>query len=214
MPARQRRRAAVKHGDRRSRFVALTFDDGPGRLSEELLGGLRHLRAPATLFLTGASITGREALLRRAHAEGHELANHGFAHRSLQRHPLAASRALRRTNGALEAITGARPVLFRPPYGHHDAALRLVVSALGLATVLWDVDSRDWEREPDDAEAIERDVLRSARGGSIVLMHDAAAGRSGDRRVTLAALPGIVGGLRERGFELVTVSRLLGIAGS
>jgi peptidoglycan/xylan/chitin deacetylase (PgdA/CDA1 family) len=201
----------IRHGARTSGAVALTFDDGPGPLTAELLDGLDALGAPATLFVSGAAIAGREDILRRAHAEGHELANHGFAHDSLRHHPLAAARALRRTNRLLRSVTGARPALFRPPYGHHDAALRALAAMAGLRTVLWDVDPRDWERAGDDAQGIEDEALRTARGGSIVLLHDAASERSGDRRATLAALPAIVSGLRDRGLELVTVSRLLAL---
>jgi peptidoglycan/xylan/chitin deacetylase (PgdA/CDA1 family) len=69
--------------------------------------------------------------------------------------------------------------------------------------VSWDVDSADWDgRDPD---SIATTVLAGARPGSIVLLHDGMA----NRRSTVGALPAIISGLRDEGYELVTVSTLL-----
>jgi len=70
--------------------------------------------------------------------------------------------------------------------------------------VIWDVDPRDWATP--GAEAIKANVVSHAKPGSIVVMHDGG----GARGQTLDALPGIVAALRHRGYEFVTVSRMLG----
>ncbi len=72
-----------------------------------------------------------------------------------------------------------------------------------MSSILWDIDTNDWQ-QPGSGAIHQRAV--AARSGSIVLMHDAG----GNRSQTVAALPGIIHTLKQRGYRLVTVSRLLG----
>ena len=180
--------------------VALTFDDGPGRHTARLLDDLDSLDAPATFFMLGASVRVAPDLVRRMAAEGHEVGNHTYDHRQLTK--LGPDRQRAQVERAQAAIAGAgvRATVFRPPYGSYDATTREVA---GLPIILWDVDTLDWKhRSTEQTTSI---ALRDARAGSIVLMHDIHAS-------TVDAVPGVVAGLRERGFTLVTVSQLLGDA--
>ena len=193
------------HGPRDRRRLALSFDDGPGRLTEAILEVLARHRARATFNLLGERVAGREGLLRRTIAEGHELGNHAFHHDRLAGRPREAYRQLRRTNAVIEQAAGVRPRLFRPPYGSASRSVVLAARLAGLTTVRWDVDPHDYETP--GAEAIHRRVVRRVQAGSIVLLHD-------ERRAleqTAVALDTIVPELRDRGFELVTVSEVLGL---
>jgi peptidoglycan/xylan/chitin deacetylase (PgdA/CDA1 family) len=109
-----------------------------------------------------------------------------------------------RTNAAIRRATGFRPCVFRPPYGSSGADLVARTRELGMTSVLWSADPADW-RTPG-AGVITSRVLAQAGPGAIVLSHDGG----GPRSQTLAALPGIVAGLRARGYGFTTVSGLLG----
>ena len=93
--------------------------------------------------------------------------------------------------------------LFRPPFGLYDEATLKLLRRQGMLAVLWTVETDDYELP--GPEAIEQRVLEAVHPGAIVLMHDGG----GDRSETVAALPGIVQTLRDRGYELVTVPQLV-----
>jgi peptidoglycan/xylan/chitin deacetylase (PgdA/CDA1 family) len=94
--------------------------------------------------------------------------------------------------------------VFRPPYGAYGAGVVAAGRRLGLATVLWNVDPRDWAL-PGTGTIVGR-VLAQVRRGSIVLSHDGG----GPRGQTLAAYPAIIEALKARGYRFRTVPQLLG----
>lgn len=148
---------------------------------------------------------GREGLLRRTLAEGHEIGNHALCHERLAGRPRETFRQLRATNAAIRDAAGVTPRVFRAPYGAVTRSVVLAARLAGLVTVRWDVDPHDYETP--GAEAIHRRVVRRVEPGSIVLLHD-------DRKAldqTAVAVEWIVRDLGERGFELVTISKLLGL---
>jgi peptidoglycan/xylan/chitin deacetylase (PgdA/CDA1 family) len=190
--------AVVESGPPR-RQVALTFDDGPSLTqTPEILETLDRLGAVATFFEEGRHVKGREQLMAEILARGDEIGNHTY------HHPLLPGpREIASTETAIHAATGFRPCLFRPSYGLLDRGVRSAAAGSGLETVLWDVDSGD-DRHPGVA-AIRHRVLKEAHPGAIVLMHD-----GGHHPQTVRALPGIVRGLRARGYGFATVTELLG----
>ncbi len=204
----------VSHGSRSARAVALTFDMG-GRLDPalDIIAWLVDHDIRATVFPTGevASTTAvGQAVLAQvaAHPELFAIGNHSWDHPDFRDLDAAAiASQLDRTETAVEESTGrSTKPFFRPPYGGENAAVLKAVGAAGWAyTVVWDVDTIDW-RAPSDggpsAADIEAKVLSRVQGGSIVLMH--LGGWH-----TLEALPGIVDGLRARGYEPVTLEDLL-----
>lgn len=197
--------APSDHGPRAARQVALTFDDGPGRVTESILDVLAGHGAAATFNVLGERIDGRERLLRRIVAEGHELGNHGVDHRQLAGAPIETARQLALTSAAIRRAVGAGPRTFRAPYGAVTRSTVAAARLAGLVTVGWDVDPRDYETP--GAEAIHERTIAAVRPGSIVLLHD-------DRRAleqTAVALALILPDLEELGYELVTVSQLLGL---
>jgi len=104
----------------------------------------------------------------------------------------------------IEDVTGFRPCHFRPPGGQVDEALIARAGDLGMTTVLWSVDAGDWGNQ--NPAALLSGVLSVVERGSIVLLHDGGGDRSG----TAAVASQLIDELRERGFELVTVTDLLG----
>jgi peptidoglycan/xylan/chitin deacetylase (PgdA/CDA1 family) len=184
--------------------VALTFDDGPSTYTARLLEELEALRAPASFFVIGRQLAGSEALLGRMLADGDVIGNHTWDHRDVSADGARAAVELQRTSAAIAAATGGPgPCWFRPPYGHTSPALEALAHGLGMQTVRWSVDPRDWSTAAA-ATIVER-VLGAVRPGAIVLLHDGG----GPRERTLAAVPRIVSGLRARGYVIVTVSELL-----
>lgn len=158
----------------------------------------KHVRL--TFFITGRWAKNHHELVRAIAEGGHEIGNHGYAHP----HPNSLNvpnnmRDIQRAEEVLESITGKKPRLFAPPYGERGPAVLEAADSLGYATVLWSIDTVDWDCQ--DAAVIHRRAVTKAEPGSIVLMHPT--------RATLAALPGILDELKSKGFEIVIVSRLI-----
>jgi peptidoglycan/xylan/chitin deacetylase (PgdA/CDA1 family) len=179
--------------------VALTFDDGPSEYTEGFLDALRAGHARGTFFEIGQEMPGREATMRRILREGDEIGDHTMNHVEYPGYAQIAGAAAR-----IRAYTHFQPCLFRPPGGAVSSSVVATAGALGMWTILWNVDPVDWSTP--GAAAVYSRVVSAARPGSIILMHDGGGDRSG----TLAALPRIVDTLRARGYRFATVSQLLG----
>jgi peptidoglycan/xylan/chitin deacetylase (PgdA/CDA1 family) len=189
----------VREGPHSRREVALTFDDGPSSVqTPEILATLESLDAQATFFEEGRHVGGHEALMREILAAGDEIGNHSYHHPKYPGESEIAS-----TDRRIHAATGFEPCLFRPPYGLVDGTVATAASRNKLELVLWNIDAGDDHH--DGATAVQAHAVHRARPGSIILMHD-----GGHHPQTPRALPGIIDGLRARGFSLVTVSALLG----
>ncbi|HST53832.1 MAG TPA: polysaccharide deacetylase family protein [Pyrinomonadaceae bacterium] len=193
-----------------SSAVALTFDDGPGEDTVRVLDVLNARGASATFFMVGRQAEAYATTARRVAAEGHEVGNHSYSHPIyLYRSARETRRQLARAQDAIEGATGVRPRFSRPPCGVRSPAYFRAARALELRTVQWSVAGFDWKRI--GAREIARHVLKDARAGSIILLHDGdSEGRDG-RAETVAALPLILDGLSERGLNVAPLSRLLGI---
>jgi peptidoglycan/xylan/chitin deacetylase (PgdA/CDA1 family) len=178
-----------------SGLVALTFDDGPhGGYTGPILDVLATKKVPATFFVLGSNVDARPALVRRQGEARHVVANHTYQHERLtELSDAAIVRTVDRTHTAIERA-GVEPArLVRPPFGATSSRVRQVLTNAGYTHVLWTVDPRDWER---DAAAIRSGVLTNLHDGAIVLLHDGVA----NSKETLAALPGMIDGIRSRGY--------------
>ncbi|MDQ3870059.1 MAG: polysaccharide deacetylase family protein, partial [Chloroflexota bacterium] len=126
-------------GPRTRREIALTFDDGPSPYTSTVLDILRRYGARATFYLVGSQVSGRASLVRRMLREGHYPGNHS------RRHELKPGfSSIAYTSAAIRAASGFTPCTFRPPYGVFDARVVSNARALGMSTIVWDVDTRDW----------------------------------------------------------------------
>lgn len=189
---------------RKSKCVALTFDDGPGPFTTKLLDHLRKADVPATFFMLGQQVELYPKITRAVAAAGHEIGVHTWDHRMLTR--LDTQQVRREITSSIKVVkqvTGKRPRLLRPPYGATDRAVAAEAKRAKVAQVLWDVDTLDWKTR--SAKKTIKATLKDTRRGSIVLLHDIHS-------TTVAAVPGIIEGLRAKGYTFVTVSQLLGKA--
>lgn len=153
-----------------AREVALTFDDGPGAVTDALLDVLARHGARATFFSVGVQIAGCEPQLARAARAGHEIGVHGWVHEDHRDSPALRAADAARTADLLAEVCGVRPRLFRPPYGSTSPELEAAIAERGLRTVLWDVDPRDWE-DPGPSAVYER-TLAELTPGAVVLLHE------------------------------------------
>lgn len=191
----------IYHGPGDAPCVALTVNvDWGEEYIPSLLAVSKKKEIPLTFFITGRWADKFPDLVREIHAAGHEIGNHAYSHAHPDRLSVEDNvQEIERAAAVLARITGTRTTLFAPPYGERGPAVLEAAEAAGHKTVLWSVDSIDWKRPP--AAAITARVVDGAHNGAIVLLHPT--------ETTVAALPAIADGLRRRGFELVTVSRML-----
>ena len=201
--------------------IALTFDDGPDpRFTPQILDILKKKRVPATFFVTGLAANNAPDIVRRAYTEGNEIGNHTYTHSHFDEGSATQlAFELKLTERLLESFLGVKTLLFRPPYGidHQpetadEVALLPLAQSAGYIIVGARIDPQDWGAlnggPPPPAATIVSRVLAQAetRKGNTVLLHDSG----GDRSSTVGALPQIIDGLRAKGFQLVSVSDLLG----
>ncbi len=182
---------------RKVRCIALTFDDGPGPYTGQVVSALQAKGAKATFFMLGSQVGGREATVRSVKDAGMEIGNHSFNHPDLRGLKSAGIRSQFQRADAALAKAGARATLYRPPYGALNSTVRSVLSDRPI--LLWGVDTLDWKTQSSASTL--RSASRAPRG-AIILMHDI-------HRSTANAIPGIVSALQARGYHLVTVSELL-----
>ncbi len=152
-------------------------------------------------------------IVRDTAARGHELGNHTWTHVDADRtRELATLRdEVARTNDVIERVAGRRPALMRPPYGSDPGRFARVAAECGLAaTVLWSVQSFDWQ-DPDDPREIVAQVRAEVEPGAIVLLHDGQreTNEGNPRASTLAAIPTLLERLAADGYAFATVSELL-----
>ena len=187
--------------------VALTFDDGPNPdATPAILDTLGAEGVLATFFVLGRHADRWPDLVGRTAREGHAIGNHGYYHRKLVwRGPRYVRDDIARGTAAIERAGAARPRMFRAPHGHRNPWVTPIARAAGQRTIGWTLGV--WDTALPGADVIADRVIRGARPGSIVLLHDGDGyDPSGDRMQTARALPRLIRGLRERGFSFATLA--------
>ncbi|NUQ29901.1 MAG: glycosyltransferase [Acidobacteriaceae bacterium] len=204
--------------------VAITFDDGPDPdWTPKILDILKKYKVPATFFLIGEEAQENVGLVKRIYREGHEIGNHTFTHPDISE--ISKSQLdleLTLTTRLFASKVGVQPLYFRPPYSidqepdtNDQAAPVEDVQKLGYVIVGNKIDTNDWDEHPRKTPAeitqsvwdqIDMMEQKPWMRGSIILMHDGG----GNRQPTLDALPILIKALRQRGYEIVPVSQLLG----
>ena len=187
-----------------SRYVALTFDDGPsGKYTRALLDGLYDRGAKATFLLCGYRLKDYPDIAQRIFEEGHEIGLHGYSHDSMKN---MSRRTIAQELMDTEALLpeGCHPAFLRPPGGFSSDAVQQVALARGLAILHWSVDPHDWETH--SSQAIEKAVLTQVKDGDIILLHDMTTS-------SVEAALEIVDELLKQDYEFVTVSELARLRG-
>jgi peptidoglycan-N-acetylglucosamine deacetylase len=169
------------------KVLYLTFDDGPQReWTPKVLAVLTRHHAKATFFVLGREAAAHPDLVATTRSLGHRIGNHTWDHPMLTHLTPARIRD--------EIRTGVPSKCFRPPYRDTNAAIAAVAASYHQRQVLWDVDTLDWEKP--GAAKIEQAILRGARPGAIILMHDGG----GNRAQTVVALDRALTKLSQQGY--------------
>ena len=179
-------------------MVALTFDDGPyAPVGNRIMDSLEQHNGRATFFVVGSRVPSYQAEIKRMHNNGHEIGNHTYEHKYLNKLNAAQIRSqIDRCNQTVAAVTGEAPALVRLPGGNKN---NTVLANINQPIIMWNIDTLDWKTR-NAASSVQK-VLGSVKDGDIVLMHELYTA-SGDAAVTL------IPALTERGYQLVTVSEL------
>jgi peptidoglycan-N-acetylglucosamine deacetylase len=186
------------------REIALTFDDGPGPYTPQILAILQREHVGATFFEVGIEERYFNASTTEIAADGDVIGDHTEVHAPMSELSAKAQRAqLLDQASAIGRFGAPFPRLFRPPYGLWNKTTLSLLHRYRMLMVLWTVDTNDYLRP--GTSAIVDAAVDGARPGAIILMHDAG----GDRSQTVAALPRIIAALRRQHYQLVTVPRLL-----
>lgn len=198
---------ASKKENPQDKVVYLSFDDGPGKHTREVLDILRKEQVLATFFVLGEQAERYPEMIRAVVEDGHALGNHTFNHNYEQLYSdfKVFWKQIKQTEVVVERITGFRPNLVRAPggtYGHFDQSYFDLLKWGGYTVMDWNVDSGDSKRKGVPAKEILRNATKVPAGASsvIVLMHDGGA-----HAETVKALPGIIKYYRDQGFRFDTM---------
>lgn len=189
----------------KEKVIALTIDDGPWpKTTLEMLDICKQNNVKVTFFWVGNALQANPEIAKRVVAEGHAIGNHTWHHWYRNMDVATAKSEIERTNDLIYKTTGVKTSFFRPPGGYLNNGLAAYAKNKQNSVVLWSVTSADTDPRAKP-QAFVRNVLKGAKPGAIVLMHDGG----GNRERTVKALPEIISGLKQQGYRFVTVPELL-----
>lgn len=183
--------------DLNKKVVAITFDDGPSKYTNEIIEYLNKEDACATFFILGNKVEIYQDTLKKAIEYGNELGNHSYNHKwltKLDKENLLLQ--INKTQSIIYENLEYKPTIFRPTYGSINNKIR---NNIDLEIILWNIDTMDWKYKSVDK--ITSRATKNVKDGDIILMHDTY-------ERTYNALMKIIPILKEQGFEFVTVSEL------
>ncbi len=193
------------------KYVALTFDDGPGPYTAKLLDAMKARGVKATFYVVGSRVNSYKDIIRRIDAEGHAIGNHSNEHKNLTK--LSATGVANEMNAAadkIKAIVGYEPTVMRCPGGSCNATVRNYAEGKGISITYWSVDTNDWRYQKDSYANAKNKIFANTfksgssgvRNGAIVLMHDI-------HKNSVDAAIEMMDRLIAEGYTLVTVPDLL-----
>lgn len=194
---------------RRSKQIALTFDDGPNDpYTFRLLDVLAKYNVYATFFLIGKYVRERPDVVREIAHRGHVIGNHTFSHPLLIFTPAASIRGeIIRCRAAINDAVGDHSNLFRPPWGARRRETLRIVRELGLEPVMWNITGYDWNATSVDF--IEEKVAPKIRGGDVILLHDGGHKTFGtDRSLTVDAVDRVLARYVDQ-YEFVSIPQMI-----
>ena len=183
--------------------IALTFDDGPGPYTEQILDILAANGARATFFVVGNRIKAYPEVMADIVAQGSEIGNHSWSHAYLTKLDEQGVREqLQWTVDEVEKATGVKPTLLRPPYGSLNDSVLGIIKEMGMPIITWSIDTLDWSTK--DPHKTYDSIMGSVTNGCIILCHDI-------HEETAEAMLTVVPDLVKAGYQLVTVSEMLAL---
>lgn len=182
--------------------VALSFDAAWGNeQTDDLLKILDKYKVKTTFFLVGDWVDKYPESVKEIADKGHDVGNHSDTHPHMtQMSTSDMTGQIQSCNEKIKKITGKMPTLFRAPYGDYNNDVVKSVNGCNMYCVQWDVDSLDW-KNPTPQQMVDR-IENNLCEGSIILLHNGAEN-------TPEALPLIIEAIRENGYEIVPISKLI-----
>lgn len=184
--------------------VAISFDAAWGNEdTKKLLEILKKNEVKTTFFMTGGWVSSYPDDVKAIKDAGHDLGNHSENHKKMSE--LSSSEMVNEIDSVskkVDELTGVKMELFRPPFGDYNNTLISELKSLGYYPIQWSVDSLDWKNYGKDE--IVNTILnhKNLKDGAIILMHNGA-------KYTAQALPEVIKGLKEKGYEIVPISKLI-----
>lgn len=182
------------------KIIALTFDDGPGAYTEELVDILNANKVKATFFMLGKNLAYYKKSVLKVYNSGMEIGYHSYNHTNFKRQEKEQILAEWNTsNETLKSITGDTFHLIRPPYGAINNEIKAMFDN---PFILWCVDTEDWRHR--DVEYLTNYTLENISDGAIILFHDI-------HKTSVEAMKRILPLLYVNGYQVTTVSNLANI---
>ena len=180
------------------KLLCLTFDDGPGQYTDDLLNCLEENNAHATFFMLGQNVANYSEQVQHILKAGCEIGSHSYDHPNLKNLDLdSVKKQFTDTDDFLIKACGQAATVARAPYGEWNQD---IIDTVGKPFFTWSVDSRDWDYM--DADLDYKSVMEGdLSDGSIILMHDI-------HQPTVEAAKRIIPELVAQGYKLVTVSEM------
>lgn len=188
--------------EREDKVISVTFDASwGGDKTLKILDLLDEYGAKATFFLVGIWVDKYPELVQEIAARGHEIGNHSASHAHFTQISDAKIRQeLSACSDKIEALTGVRPTLFRPPYGDYNSKVITIVRDEGYEAVQWSIDSLDWKNR--GVEDVVKRATSNVQPGDIILFHN-------DAQYIVDALPAILQFYQAQGFQIVSAKDIL-----
>jgi len=185
--------------------IALTFDDGPGSYTPQILSVLERYHVPASFFEIGENIVQYPQVTQMLARAGYPVEDHTWTHPDLTSIPASEfPYQIDQTQNEIRTLTGQTPTCVRPPYDSWNTTVLDQIAQRGLTTMSYSIDPRDWSHP--GTQAIVDSVVGAAFPDAVVDMHD-----GGDSAETLAALPQIISDLAGQGYTFVSVCAATGL---
>ena len=181
------------------KYIAFTYDDGPSIYTEDLLKILEASHSSATFFMLGNRMKLNKDIVSKIYSSNSEIGSHSYAHKDLTN--LSNKELIEDLNSTqiiYNEITHDNITLLRPPYGRYNNMLLNE----DYKIILWSIDPKDWLVKND--KTIYNNVVKNACDGCIVLLHDIYP-------ETLEATKRLIPALNEKGYNIVSVSKLMEI---
>jgi peptidoglycan-N-acetylglucosamine deacetylase len=188
------------------KVIALTFDDGPGMNTDEILTILRDENVKGTFYLTGREIENNFDDAIKIVEDGHEIGNHSYSHqRMVLKSPSFIKGEIEKTNELIRQIGYDGDIHFRPPFGKKLFLLPYYLSKQNQKSILWNIEPETYPEVAANSKKITEHVIEKAEPASIILLHVMYDSRS----ESINSVKEIITSLKEQGYMFTTVSELL-----
>ena len=185
------------------KLVAITFDDGPGQYTEELLDFLKENNARVTFFMLGSNATRYPDLIKRMNDEGHAIGNHSYSHPNLSKlSATAIASEMEKCNAAIRGAIGKNASVFRCPGGSNSATVQAAAKSANMPIIHWSLDTLDWQLKDKDKILTRTFEEIKVKDGDVILLHDI-------HRASVDAAKEMILRLKAEGYTFVTVPELL-----